>query len=235
MPALTDVQAELASLADLAHAETSKWFFKTGPGEYGENDQFRGIRVPKLRKTASKFKQLAFEDTLKLLKSPWHEDRMVALFILTHQFNKGDDTAKTQIFEAYLAHTAYINNWDLVDCSAHKIVGPYLMDRDAGILAELVQSSSLWERRIAMMSTYYFIKNLRYTETLHLAEALLEDKEDLIHKVVGWMLREMGKRDMEVEEAFLQRHYKRMPRTMLRYAIEKFPEERRQAYLKGTV
>ena len=232
---LDQLKQTLESLGNPDIAEHSQRFFKTGPGEYGEGDIFRGIRVPVLRKTAKQFKQLALTDTIALLHAPYHEDRLTALLILVLKYQKGSEDEKQAIYDLYLENTAYINNWDLVDSSAHKIVGPHLYDRDRAILYELVQSELLWERRIAVMATYYFIHKDDFQDTLMLAELLLEDKEDLIHKVVGWMLRELGKRNYDLEDAFLEKHYQKMPRTMLRYAIEKFPEERRQAYLKGTV
>ena len=227
------LQQTLESLGNPEIASHSQRFFKTGPGEYGEGDLFRGIRVPVLRKTAKQFKGLSLEDTLTLLKSAYHEDRLTALLIMALKYKKGSPPERQMIYHQYLANTSYINNWDLVDSSAHKIVGPHLEGRDRSILYELAISQLLWERRIAMMSTYHFIKNDDFDDTLHLAELLLEDKEDLIHKVVGWMLREVGKRNFNLEDAFIHQHHKKMPRTMLRYAIEKFPEERRQMYLKS--
>ena len=232
---LDQLKQTLESLGNPDIAEHSQRFFKTGPGEYGEGDLFRGIRVPVLRKTAKTFKQLALTDTIALLHSPYHEDRLTALLILVLKYQKGSEDEKQAIYDVYLENTTWINNWDLVDSSAHKIVGPHLYERDRAILYQLVQSELLWERRIAVMATYYFIHKDDFQDTLMLAELLLEDKEDLIHKVVGWMLRELGKRNYDLEDAFLEKHYQQMPRTMLRYAIEKFPEERRQAYLKGTI
>lgn len=210
-------------------------FFKTGPGEYAEGDLFRGIRVPALRKLARKYRQLPQDQVLLLLRSKHHEDRLLALFILIHQYRAGDEENREAIFQQYLAHTRFVNNWDLVDSSAHQIVGDYLLDRSKGVLLELAGSAQLWERRIAIIATLRFIKDGRFDATLEIARNLLEDREDLIHKAVGWMLREVGKRDLRTEEQFLDRHYHTMPRTMLRYAIEKFPEPRRQAYLKGKI
>jgi 3-methyladenine DNA glycosylase AlkD len=226
------IQQELSALADPERAAQLQWFFKTGPGEYGEGDRFRGIRVPLLRKLAKKYQDTPVEQALHLLRDPFHEDRMVALLILVHAFARGDEAKRRRIYEAYLAHTAYINNWDLVDTSAEHIVGAYLWERERAPLYELACSERLWERRIAIMATFHFIKRGEFEETLRLAEALLHDRADLIHKAVGWMLREVGERDRVVEERFLQEHYHSMPRTMLRYAIEKFPEEERQGYLK---
>ncbi len=230
-----EIQKRLIELGDPEIAAHSQRFFKTGPGEYGEGDIFRGIRVPVQRKVAKAFKHVSVATAIDLLHSKYHEDRLVAIFILVEKYKKKDPVQKQEIYEQYLANTAYINNWDIVDSSAHKIVGPHLMDRDRSILYKLVKSEMLWERRIAMMSTYYFIHKDDYEDALKLAELLLHDKEDLIHKVVGWMLRELGKRNFDLEDGFLLQHYQSMPRTMLRYAIEKFPEERRQGYLKGTL
>lgn len=235
MHMVSQIQRVLEEIANPEIATHSQRFFKTGPGEYGEGDVFRGIRVPEQRKIAKRFKDASLTDVEKLLHAPYHEDRLVALLILVEKYKKKDDAQREAIYDLYLDNTAYINNWDLVDSSAHKIVGPHLENRDRSILYKLVKSPMLWERRIAMMSTYYFIKKDDYADTLQLAELLIEDKEDLIHKVVGWMLRELGKRNFDLEDGFLLQHYKKMPRTMLRYAIEKFPEERRQGYLKGTL
>ena len=230
-----EISKTLRHLADPAIATHSQRFFKTGKGEYGEGDQFLGIRVPVLRKQAKKFEDTPLMEIQKLLKSPFHEERLCALLLLVRKFTKGDPDTKTQIYTLYLKHTQFINNWDLVDSSAHHIVGPYLEHQDKRPLYDLAKSDSLWDRRIAIMSTFYFIKKNQFEDTLAIAQQLLGDSEDLIHKAVGWMLREIGKRDLAVEEAFLQEHYQRMPRTMLRYAIERFPEEKRQKYLKGLV
>ena len=232
---IKEVKAHMQELSNPKIAEHSLRFFKTGPGEYGEGDVFLGIRVPVTRKVARKFRELSLDQILKLLKSKFHEERLLALFMLVALFKKGDDIEKKNIYNAYLGHTDSINNWDLVDGSAHQIVGGYLFERDRRPLYKLVKSKSLWERRISMIATYTFIKKNDFVDTLKLSEILLPDEEDLIHKAVGWMLREVGKLDLEVEEKFLQKHYKKMPRTMLRYAIEKFVEKRRQGYLQGTV
>jgi len=232
---LKDVMAHMQELSNPKIAEHSLRFFKTGPGEYGEGDVFLGIRVPVTRKVARKFRELSLDQILKLLKSKYHEERLLALFMLVALFKKGDDIEKKNIYDAYLSHTDSINNWDLVDGSAHHIVGGYLFERDRRPLYKLVKSKSLWERRISMIATYTFIKKNDFVDTLKLSEILLPDEEDLIHKAVGWMLREVGKLDLEVEEKFLRKHYKKMPRTMLRYAIEKFVEKKRQGYLQGTV
>jgi len=232
---LKDVKAYMLELSNPKIAEHSLRFFKTGPGEYGEGDIFLGIRVPVTRKVASQFRGLPFEQVLQLLQSNYHEERLLALFMLVALFKKGDDKEKKNIYDAYLGHTDTINNWDLVDSSAHQIVGGYLFERDRKRLYQLAKSKSLWERRISVIATYTFIKMDDFEDTLKLSAILLTDEEDLMHKAVGWMLREVGKRDMEVEEKFLRKHYKKMPRTMLRYAIEKFEEKKRKGYLHGKV
>jgi 3-methyladenine DNA glycosylase AlkD len=229
------IQDELAALGDPQVAEHSQRYFKTGPGEYGEGDRFRGIRVPVLRKLAQRHGAIPLADVETLLHSPFHEDRLLALLILVRQFGRVGSQAQEKIYNLYLSNTRYINNWDLVDSSAGYIVGAYLLDRDRSPLVELARSSLLWERRIAIMATSYFIGQNQFAETLKIARVLLTDREDLIHKAVGWMLREIGQRDQATEEAFLREHYRQMPRTMLRYAIEKFPEPQRQAYLKGLI
>lgn len=227
-----DTQNELRKIADPKIAEHSQRFFKTGPGEYGEGDKFLGIRVPNIREVAKKFKELSLDETEQLLQSKYHEERLCALIILSNRSKKADPEEQKAIFDLYLENTEFVNNWDLVDTSAEDIVGSYLIDKDRNILYELAESDDLWERRIAVMSTFYFIKNDDFDDTLALAEILINDDHDLIHKAVGWMLREIGKRDLEIEEGFLDQHAKNMPRTMLRYAIEKFPEKKRQFYLQ---
>ncbi len=229
------IKKRLKQLANRETAEVFQRFFKTGPGEYGEGDVFIGVKVPDLRKLAKEFQDTAFEDVKSLLGSEIHEERLLALLILVRKYLKGNETKKERIYRLYLENTKFINSWDLVDVTAHHIVGDYLMDKNKDPLFRLAKSKDLWERRIAMLSTFHFIKNGRYEETLQIAKILLNDEEDLIHKAVGWMLREVGKRDMNIEEIFLKKHYKKMPRTMLRYAIEKFPEPKRQNYLKGKI
>lgn len=229
------VRKDLQRLADPDKARVAQRFFKTGPGEYGEGDVFRGIRVPVLRKLARKYLHLSLAEVKNLLVSRFHEDRHVALFVLINQYKKADVGKKKDIYNLYLDHTAYINNWDLIDCSAEHIVGAYLLDRDRDMLMKLACSDCLWERRIAIMATFHYIKKSDFDLTFLLAETLLNDPEDLIHKAVGWMLRETGKRNQSAEEAFLRKHYRSMPRTMLRYAIERFEKTKRQAYLKSTV
>ena len=229
------IQKRLETLGDPKKAAHAQRFFKTGPGQYGEGDVFRGIRVPVLRKLAKQYKTLPLNETVTLLQSPFHEDRLLALFILVYAFSKGDAATRQTIYDLYLKYTKWINNWDLVDASAHKIVGPFLMDRSRAPLYQLARSASLWERRIAIISTFAFIRHDQFEDALALAKILLPDKEDLIHKAVGWVLREIGKRNLDAEEGFLLQHYRAMPRTMLRYAIERFPEPRRQGYLKGLI
>jgi 3-methyladenine DNA glycosylase AlkD len=229
-----EIQHKLAALADPKRASSSQRYFKTGPGEYGEGDSFRGIRVPVLRGLCREHQDTSIAEAERLLASSFHEDRLLALLLLARRYAKGDAGTREKIYRLYLKKTKYINNWDLVDSSAGDIVGAYLWDKDREPLYKLAVSRSLWERRIAIIATSCFIKRGEFQDTLNIAEMLLEDREDLIHKGVGWMLREVGNRDRETEEKFLREHYRQMPRTMLRYAIEKFPEEERQRYLKGT-
>ncbi|MCL1824785.1 MAG: DNA alkylation repair protein [Betaproteobacteria bacterium] len=208
-------------------------FFKTGPGQYGEGDKFHGVVVPKIRKVATAHTGASEADILALLHSQFHEERMTALFILIAQYQRGDEARKEEIFKFYLAHTDRINNWDLVDLSAPHIVGAHLFGKNASILTKLAESPNLWEKRISIVATHYFIRKGESRETLRIAEKLLNDSHDLIHKAVGWMLREVGKRcTLEEERTFLDAHAAVMPRTMLRYAIERFPEELRRHYLK---
>ncbi len=227
---------EIRSLANPEIAAHSQRFFKTGKGEYGEGDQFHGIRVPVLRGLVKKHKnQVTVATAKEILPSPFHEERLFALLLMVALYQSGDAQQQAAIYGCYLENTQYINNWDLVDSSAHYIIGAHLQSRDKKILYSLARSSSLWERRIAMMSTFCFIKNNKFDDTLGLATLLLNDPEDLLHKAVGWMLREIGKRDQEAEERFLKHHYTTMPRTMLRYAIEKFPQSKRKKYLQGDI
>ncbi len=234
MNSASEIQAQLALLADKEIARHSQRFFKTGKGEYAEGDIFRGIRVPELRKLSKSCKNLPTDECVTLLKSEFHEDRLLALFILVLKFRKKDAQLRWDIYQIYLTHTRYINNWDLIDSSAEHIVGGYLWTKNRDVLYSLAESESLWERRISIMATFFFIRKGDFEDTLRIAEKLLSDTEDLIHKATGWMLREVGNRDFQAEADFLSIHYKTMPRTMLRYAIEKFPEEIRQNYLKGT-
>lgn len=211
-------------------------FFKTGPGEYGEGDIFIGVTVPNVRRTDRRYyADTSLEDKLKLLRSGIHEERLLALIMLVLKYAKEDTSGKERIYKFYLRNTAFINNWDLVDLTAHHIVGAYLEDKDRGPLYKLARSKSLWERRISILATFHYIRNREYNDTLAIAGTLVNDRHDLIHKAVGWMLREVGNRDKAREEVFLKKYYKTMPRTMLRYAIEKFTEAERKRYLKGQV
>jgi 3-methyladenine DNA glycosylase AlkD len=230
---IKDLRKELSKRGDKDKARLLQRFFKTGPGEYAEGDVFIGITVPVLRELALRYQGLALNELLRLLKSPVHEERLLALFILIFKYRKSDAPGREKIYRLYLGHTRYINNWDLVDVTAKHIIGDFLRDKDKAPLYRLAGSASLWERRIAVLSTFYFIGKGRFEDSLKIAGVLLNDKHDLIHKAVGWMLREIGKRDMAAEEGFLKKHYKAMPRTMLRYAIERFPESKRKAYLRG--
>ncbi len=230
-----DVKKLLKKLGNPEHAAVSQRFFKTGPGEYGEGDTFIGIRVPVLRKLVREFKDLPVSEVEILLRSPIHEERLLAILLFVHIFKNNDDGVQKDIYELYLKSTEFINNWDLVDASAEHIVGAYLRNKSRRPLYRLAQSKNLWERRIAIMATFHFVKRHEFSETLKISSILLCDRHDLIHKATGWMLREIGKRDLKTEETFLIEHYKKMPRTMLRYAIEKFPEEKRQRYMKGSI
>jgi 3-methyladenine DNA glycosylase AlkD len=232
---LTAIRGELASLEDAGHAAALQRFFKTGPGEYGAGDRFRGLRVPVLRALAGKYRRLPLAQARELLQAPFHEDRLLALLILIRQFETGDAALRDAIHDLYLDNRRMVNNWDLVDVSAPYLLGRYLEGRPKDLLTRLAASDNLWDRRMAIMATFAFIRQGHFDETLRIARVLLGDGEDLIHKAVGWMLREVGKREVAVAEAFLAEHYRGMPRTMLRYAMEKFPEDRRQAYLKGRV
>jgi len=222
---------ELNGRADPARARILQGFFKTGPGEYGEGDVFLGITVPELRKIAKVYGQLPRSEIQKLLYSPIHEARVLALMILVLHFLREDGRGQDSIYRFYLRLTARINNWDLVDLSAPTIVGAYLAQRDKRPLLRLTKSKNLWERRIAILATFYFIRAGEFGWTLRLAQQLLHDPHELIHKAVGWMLREVGKRDQAALRMFLDRHHPGMPRVMLRYAIERLPERIRKHYL----
>ena len=228
-----DIKKRLGSFASKEKAKVIQGFFKTGRGEYGEGDIFLGVVVPNIRKVLREFTGTPLDDMIKLLSSPVHEERLLALLMLVQSFTKGDDRFKKLIYDYYLANTRYINNWDLVDLSAPNIVGNYLINKNRKPLYTLAKSGDLWERRIAILSTFAFIKENDHQDTLKITSLLLNDEHDLIHKAVGWMLREVGKRDQPREERYLKLHYKKMPRTMLRYAIERFPEKKRQKYLNG--
>jgi 3-methyladenine DNA glycosylase AlkD len=230
---LNSLKSDLQALADPEKAAILSRFFKTGKGQYGEGDVFLGIVVPKQRIVAKKYAGLSFNDIRKLLSSKIHEHRLVALLILVNKYKKADvkERERREIAGFYLKHARHINNWDLVDLSAPNILGDYLLDRDRSVLYRLACSINLWERRISVMSTLTFIRRRDFGDILRIAEILLEDDQDLIHKAAGWMLREVGKRDLKAEEEFLRKHYRRMPRTMLRYAIERFEEKKRRFYL----
>jgi 3-methyladenine DNA glycosylase AlkD len=225
------IHRRMLELADPARARTSAWFFKTGPGQYGEGDRFLGITLPVLRRLAREYETLAPRSIVALLESPWHEERLLAVLILVRQYARADRAARDAIYQRYVTHRSRINNWDLVDSSAPQIVGAHLERRGRGFLRELARSPSLWDRRIAVLATLRFIKAGEFHDTLAIARMLLTDREDLIHKAVGWMLREVGKRDRDVLERFLRAHAARMPRTALRYAIERFPPALRRRYL----
>ncbi|MAG38599.1 DNA alkylation repair protein [Candidatus Woesearchaeota archaeon] len=222
------VKKELRKYAHRERVSGVCRFFKTGKGEYGEGDKFFGIYVPDIRKTATKFKELDLENIKILLDSDIHEERLLGLFILVKQFPNNEE----RIYKFYINNIKAVNNWDLVDLTADKIVGKYLFDKNKKILYKFAVSKNLWKRRIAIISTFYFIKKNKFKHSLKISNILLDDKHDLIHKAVGWMLREIGKRDQETEEKFLKKHLKQMPRTMLRYAIERFDKEKRCFFMK---
>lgn len=231
---LNKIKKDLKKVSSKKRAETNARYFKSGPGEYGEGDIFMGVDTPSQRSVAKKyFKEISLKESIELLKSKIHEERATALMILVLKYEKGDE--KEKIYNLYLKNTKYINNWDLVDTSAEDIVGAFLFKKSKAPLTKLAKSKDLWEKRISIIATFRFIKENKFSETLRIAKILLNDEHDLIHKAVGWMLREVGNRDLPTEEKFLKQYYKTMPRTMLRYAIEKFPEPKRQRYLKGLV
>ncbi|MDQ7787006.1 MAG: DNA alkylation repair protein [Thermodesulfovibrionales bacterium] len=228
---LNHIKKDLQKQADPDRANILLRFFKTGKGEYGEGDWFLGIPVPEQRRIAKKYKALPLQDLQELISSKIHEYRLVALLILILQYAHAHEQDRGDIVKFYLENTRYINNWDLVDLSAEKILGTFLLANERAILWRLAESPNLWERRIAVISTFAFIRQNQFEDTFRLAEMLLRDPHDLIHKAVGWMLREIGKRDQESEERFLREHSQTMPRTMLRYAIERFEQEKRTSYL----
>ncbi len=232
---LNQIKKELKRLADPDRAKILQRFFKTGKGQYGEGDIFLGIKVPEQRKIAKKYAGVTIKELQNLLSSRYHEHRLTSLLILVIKYAQSDDSGKKKIADFYYKNTKHINNWDLVDVSADKIMGDYLLERDRSVLYRMAMSKNLWERRIAIMATFRFIKNNQFKDTLKIAEILIRDEHDLIHKAVGWMLRETGNRDRKTEEEFLKKHYRIMPRTMLRYAIEKFDQEQRKTYLKNLV
>ena len=232
-----EVRKELKSMADPDKAAILQRYFKTGLGQYGEGDIFIGVMVPQSRKVAKKFSQLQLVEVKMLLYSSIHEERLVALLILVWRYSSALSSReeKEEIVKFYLDNIKQVNNWDLVDLSAPNILGAHLIDRDRRLLYRLARSENVWERRIAILATYHFIRNGDFSDTLKIAEMLLQDRHDLIHKAAGWMLREVGKRDVASEEAFLEKHRSVMPRTMLRYAIERLPESKRRRYKKNPI
>ena len=234
MTTVATIRADLRAVADANIARHSQRFFKTGPGEYGAGDRFLGIRVPVVRRIAREHRDASVATAFALLRSPWHEDRLCALFLLVRLFERGAEPTRRTIYERYLAAIPrHVNNWDLVDTSAPVLVGAYLEGRSTRPLYRLAASPSVWERRVAMLATLWLIRRGAFADALAIAERLLGDEHDLIHKAAGWMLREVGNRDVEALHRFLAVHHARMPRTMLRYAIEKLPPARRKAYLRA--
>jgi 3-methyladenine DNA glycosylase AlkD len=229
---LQQIKSDLQKLADAERAKNLSRYFKTGKGEYGEGDVFLGIPVPEQRRIAKRYSDSTLKDLQKLLSSKIHEHRLTALLILVIQYQRADETRKEKIFSFYIKNLKHVNNWDLVDLSAHKIAGAHMLNKDKSVLYELVRSNNVWKRRIAVLSTFQFIKHGQFKDSLRIAELLLNDSHDLIHKAVGWMLREIGKQNQEAEEQFLLKHDTKMPRTMLRYAVERFDNNKRQFYLK---
>jgi len=225
------IHRDVRDLANRRYAETASRYFKTAPGQYGAGDRFLGIRVPVLRRLARKYQAVSLREVSALLASPWHEERLLALLVLVRQYSRADAPRRKAIYELYLRRRAHVNNWDLVDCSAARILGAQLRDGNRTPLLRLAKSAHLWERRMAVIATFDYIERGEFDDALRVARLLLDDPHDLIHKAVGWMLREVGKRSRSTEEAFLRQHAKRMPRTMLRYAIERFPERLRRRYL----
>ncbi|MDX5151435.1 MAG: DNA alkylation repair protein [Acidiferrobacterales bacterium] len=232
---VTQAVADVKVLADPERATHSQKFFRTGPGQYGAGDQFLGIRVPQIREVAARYRDLDLGEVEQLLGSPFHEVRLLALVILVDQFKECDPAKQKAIYDLYMHDRRWVNNWDLVDLSAPTIVGGWLKTRSREKLYQLARSSTIWDRRISVLATFQFIRDDEFTDSLAIAEILLQDKEDLIQKAVGWMLREIGKRNRSVEEKYLKEHCKKMPRTMLRYAIEKFPDSLRKRYLQGRI
>jgi len=227
---------EIRALANKEIAQHSLRFFKTDKGEYGHGDLFLGVRAPKIRSIAKKHIDISITDMKTLIQSKYHEERFLGLIILVNKYAKTKDKKnRNQLYKIYVSSFKYINNWNLVDVTCPHVTGKHLIDKDRTILYKWAKSEDLWTKRIAMISTFYFIRKNDLDDTFKIADMLLQDEHDLIHKAVGWMLREAGKRDIKKEETFLKKHYKTMPRTMLRYSIEKFPETKRQKYLKGTI
>lgn len=232
---LKELKKTIRANANKDHAKAMQWFFKTKKGDYGEGDIFIGLKVPVQRKIAGQFLELNLKDLQTLLNSKIHEERLISLLILVTKYNKADEKEKEIIYRFYIKNSKKVNNWDLVDLSAPKIVGIHLSNRDRKVLYEYANSNNLWKRRISVISTYSFIKSNDFATTLEISDILLNDDHDLIHKAVGWMLREVGKQNMNTLEKFLKTRYSKMPRTMLRYSIEKFPEVKRKKYLQGKI
>ena len=230
---MKQLRARLQKLASPSDAKFLQGYFKTAPGEYGAGDQFIGIRVPVLRRLAREFRSLLLREVTALLRSPIHEERLLALFILVDAYHRADEAGRATIYALYLKNLDHINNWDLVDSSAPRIVGRHLAQRSREVLFRLARSKNLWRRRVAVLATFYFIRQDDFADALRLAELLRDDEHDLMHKAVGWMLREIGKRDVAVLKKFLNQHAALMPRTMLRYAIEKLPERERRRCLQS--
>ncbi len=228
---INDLRRKLRSLSSPAKSAGLRRFFKTGPGEYGEGDHFRGLTVPVLRQLARAYSHLPLRDVAALLDSKWHEDRLLALLLLVRKHLTANAAERDRIYRFYLRKLQRVNNWDLVDSSAEYIVGPHMREKGLDVLLRLAQDKNLWKRRVAVLSTFHFIKQGEFRLALRICALLRHDEHDLIHKAVGWMLREIGKRDAAAERKFLDRYAAVMPRTMLRYAIEKFPERERKRYL----
>lgn len=232
MNQLTQIKIDIEKIATKERAIVSQRYFKTGKGEYGEGDFFIGLTVPQTRELAKKYKNLQINEIKELLTSRIHEYRLLALFILVSKFKKSKEIERQELCDFYLNHTEYINNWDLVDQSAHLILGEHLINKDKSLLEKLAKAESLWERRISIIATLQFIRKNQFNETFKIANILLKDKHDLIHKAVGWMLREVGKKDRNQLENFLNKHHKAMPRTMLRYSLEHFSKEKKLHYMQ---
>ncbi len=232
---LAIILSQLNKMADPLRAEKSRRFMKTGVGEYGEDDKFVGISNPDLRSLVKSFRQATFEDCIGLLTHLYHEARMLGLLLLVDKFERGDETQREQVIAIYLRHTHCANSWDLVDCSCYKMLGRFLLNKDHSVLFTLANSSLIWDRRIAMVSTLHFIKHRQFDTTFRLVKVLLDDKHDLIHKAMGWMLKEVGKKDISALKSFLVDNYQLLPRTALRYSIEKMPKPEREQYLKGKI
>ncbi len=232
---IEQIKKDIKKMANPEKAKIYQRFFKTGKGQYGEGDVFLGLTSQQIKDIAKKYTGIGLPKIQELLKSEIHEHRICALRILFEKYKKSEEEEKGNIFNLYLKNTKFINNWDLVDLSAPNIVGEFLLDKKRIVLYNLAESKSLWEKRISVLATFTFIRNNDFKDSLRICEILLKDDHDLIHKACGWMLREIGKRDLAIEEKFLKKHYKNMPRTMLRYAIERFEENKRQKYLKGKI